>query len=360
MLIAAWTGSTNLGDELLFEALARKLTARGVAVTAVSTAPAATRADHGVDAVGHLAPAELWHAVGAAGGMILGGGSLVQDVTSPFNLPLHLSRTWLARARRVPFAGVGLGVGPLTSVGRTLAARSLRPAVAISVRDAESAALLEGIGLPRPVVAADLAFSLHPPAVEAEDRLVACLRPWAGSRRLLPVAMRRHAEETPGWFVAAAARALDAAAEATGLAVHLVAFQPDRDGPLHDAIAGRMSSTATTSTPDRRTVVEEVARSRVVLAMRYHGAVAAALAGRPVVTVDYAPKVPSLAAELGAGAASLRWSHEGLAGLAGASLTVLGHDATVREARDRLRAREAGNDRVIDELVHEISINSRR
>jgi polysaccharide pyruvyl transferase CsaB len=357
ILVAGWTGSTNVGDELIFEALAAKLVARGADITAVSTSPGATRDEHDVDAVGHLSPAALWRAVGEADGVILGGGSLVQDVTSPFNVPLHLSRTWMALARGVPFAGVGLGAGPLASrLGKALAARSLRSAVAIAVRDPESAALLEALGLPRPVVAADLAFSLPEPEVEPEDRLVACLRPWAGAPRVLPVAVRRHDEETPEWFVAAAATALDDAAKRTGLAVHLVAFQADRDGPLHERIADRMTAPVTTAAPGRRAILGEVARSRAVVAMRYHGAVAAALAGRPVVTVDYAPKVPSLAAELGVGAASVGWSHEGLARLAPAILAVLPHDATVRAGRARLRDREGGNDLVIDRLMEKMAV----
>ena len=39
MVVAAWVGSANLGDELVHAALREKLRSRGVRTTAVSSAP---------------------------------------------------------------------------------------------------------------------------------------------------------------------------------------------------------------------------------------------------------------------------------------------------------------------------------
>src|SRR3546814_4007422 len=47
--VAAWIGSANLGDELVFKALAAQLAARDVQIAALSVAPDATSAAHGVD-----------------------------------------------------------------------------------------------------------------------------------------------------------------------------------------------------------------------------------------------------------------------------------------------------------------------
>ncbi|HUF31684.1 MAG TPA: polysaccharide pyruvyl transferase family protein [Acidimicrobiales bacterium] len=363
-LVAAWVGSTNLGDELVYAALAAKLAARGVAVTAVSTDPAATVATHGGAAVGQWDLRGLARATGAATGVILGGGGLLQDQTSAFNLPLHLSRTWLARARRTPVAGVGLGAGGLvTRLGRALVRRSMGAAVAVSCRDDASADLLASLGLPRPLVAADLALSLPRPAVEVQDRLVACLRPWTATRSRLPVALRSGGSGggsggggsggglAPAWFLDAMATGLDEAAEQTGLAVHLVALQADRDDAVHRAVADRMRTPVTTATPTVATVVDEIATARVVVAMRYHAGIAAALAGRPSVLVGYSAKVPALAADLGEGAVGLDWDARALEGLAAAVGSILGQDAAMVEACEALRVRERGNDQVLDRLL---------
>lgn len=348
VLIAAWAGSTNLGDELIQSALVAKLAQRGCALAAISVAPQVTREHHRIGAIADRDVAGLWAAAGQADALVFGGGGIIQDSTSLLNLPYHLARPALARLRSTPWAGVGLGVGPLeTGSGRRLT-RMLRSAVAVSVRDRDSARVLAEAGVPGAVVAADLAFSLPAPQVAPADAIVACLRPWSGGGRL-PVSTR--GDRTQHGFVAAAARALDEAADRTGLPVRLVAFQPDRDGPLHRRIAQAMRTEVDRVEPGLDAVLREVARSRVVVGMRYHATIAAVLAGRPCVAIGYAPKVDALAGELGPGGRLLDHSAEDLARLPDAVEAIVGHDDAVVEARERLRERERGNDEVIDALL---------
>lgn len=350
VLVAAWVGSTNLGDELVFAGLRAKLADRGAHVAAVSLDPAATAATHGVQAVDHRDVAGLVTAAGEADAVVFGGGGLLQDETSPLNLPYHLSRLWVARARRTPAAALGVGAGRLdTRLGRMLVRRSLRGLRAVTVRDAASAGVLSAAGVTGVRVAADLAVSVPSPAVHGRDRLVVCLRPWTGARGRLPAAARGDA--TPDEVVSAAADALDEAAGATGLAVHFVALQADRDDGLHRRVADRMRHPATTATPDLDGLLDEIAASRAVVAMRYHGGIAALLAARPCVLIGYAPKVDALAGELDEGARLLPWSAEAIAVLPKALEAVAGHEQAVATARDRLRERDQVNDAVLDDLL---------
>jgi polysaccharide pyruvyl transferase CsaB len=351
VLVAGWVGSTNLGDELVLAGLLTHLRALGVQPVVLSVDPEATARDHGVEAVRSGGPAALLSAAGSADALVLGGGGLLQDETSPFNLPYHLGRTWAAAVRRLPRAGVGLGAGRLdTALGRALVRTSLRR-TPLSVRDAPSADLLASLGLPRPTVAADLALALPDVDVPARDRLVVCLRPWSGGRGRLPVSVRarRTAPLADDPAVAATAAELGRVARTTGLDVHLVALQADRDGPLHDAVADRMSVPVTTARPALADLPAEIGSSRVVLAMRYHGALCAVLAGRPAVLVGYSPKVDALAGELGEAGRLLPWRAGGLSGAAEAVDAVAGHGTAA--ARDRLRARETGNRAVLAALV---------
>jgi polysaccharide pyruvyl transferase CsaB len=346
VLVAGWVGSTNLGDELVLAGLVRLLHDRGCGVTAVSVDPPATERGRGIAAVG---PRQVLAAAGRADAVVFGGGGLLQDETSALNLPYHLSRVWAARGRRTPVVGLGLGAGRLTTrLGRALVRTSLA-GVPLTVRDGPSADLLAALGLPRPPVAADLALSLPPTQVEPRDRLVVCLRPWTGSGGLLP-ASRRAEAVAPEPVLQATARALDEAASATGLAPHLVALQADRDGPLHDAVAERMTSTVTTSRPDLAALPADVGSGRAVAAMRYHGGICAVLAGRPAVLIGYSPKVDALAGELGAGGHLLPWDAGGPRGLAAAVTRVLGHDQAVAAARDALRARAERHGGLLDRL----------
>lgn len=350
VLVAGWVGSSNLGDELVLAGLLRHLRALGADPVALSVDPAGTTRDHGVEAVRAGGPLALLAAAGSADALVLGGGGLLQDETSPFNLPFHLARAWAAALRRLPRAGVGLGAGRLdTAAGRTLVRASLR-GMPVSVRDAPSADLLASLGLPRPVLAADLALGLPDVAVPAQDRLVVCLRPWTGGGGLLPASVRaRRAPGPPDQAVEATARELDRVAAATGLAPHLVALQADRDGPLHDAVAARMTVAVTTARPTLAELPAEVGSGRVVLAMRYHGAICAVLAGRPAVLVGYSPKVDAFARELGPAGRLLPWRPDGLGDAAEAVVAVAAHSS--EPARNRLRAREAGNRRVLSDLL---------
>ena len=353
VVVAGWVGSTNLGDELALAGLRRLLQGRGAQVAAVSADPAATRRVHGVGAVRHDRPDHLSAAIGRADAMVFGGGGIVQDVTSPLNLPYHLARVQLARAYRTPYAAVGLGIGGLdTRAGCWQVRHGLRGAVGITVRDTASRELLAEVGVPGARVASDLAFALDPPATRSAgdgDRLVACLRPWSERRSRLPVAARGDA--TPQPHVDALARALDEASHATGLTVRFVALQADRDGPFHRRVAARMRQPVEFALPELDGVLEEFTQARAVVSMRYHGGVAAALAGLPVVMISYALKVDALAAELGDGARRLGWEPAELERIPAALAAVVDRREVVLAARDALRERQQVNAGLLDELL---------
>ncbi len=363
MVVSGWVGSDNLGDELVHAGLAVSLRRLGIAPVAVSQRPSPTVAAHGHDAV-RPSPVAVVSAARRAAGPALGGGGLIQDETSAFNLPYHLARPLLARAVGRPFAAVALGAGPLHGRGgRALVRAVLGGAVATSVRDAASADLLAGLGLPRPVVAPDAALALPPPEVEVEDRVVVSLRPWSGRRGRLPVRVRRRiaragaAPATPEWFLAGAAAAVDEVASTTGLAVRFVAFEGAGDHAVHEAVARRLASSvpvsfAVPSGPGAvAKALEEVARARVMIAQRYHARIAAVLGARPAVLVGYSPKVDALAAELGPAGIGVPWSPPGLAAVPSSVASVLCHGDAMAETRARLREREHGNAEVLQQLL---------
>lgn len=349
VLVSGWSGSTNLGDELVLAGLLRLLA--GQQVTVVSVDPAATHRRFGVPALAPREAGRLVAAVRRAHLLVLGGGGLLQDETSPYNLPYHLARPALALAVGTPVVGVGLGAGPLTRPGSRRAVGLLRRATAVSVRDPASRRLLADCGVPSRL-GADLALALDPVARPPEEVITVSLRPWTrqggggsprpGPRGLLPVGARRRHPLDVG-LVTALAAGLDALAERTGLGVRFVALQAERDDPVHARVAERMRTPTERRRPAVHDVVGEVAAGRLVVAMRYHAGIAAALGGRPAVLLGYSPKVDALAGELGAGAAGLPLAAPALADLPAAGLGVLGRGDDVGLARERLRSRLAAD-----------------
>jgi polysaccharide pyruvyl transferase CsaB len=349
--VAAWIGSANAGDELIFVALQRKLLARGAHVTAITTGPTTAGACDDVVRVGHLSPAAL-RAVGTGDALLFGGGGLLQDHTSAFNLPYHLSRMALAAALRTPRAVIGVGAGPLhTAAARAQVRRALRSAVAISVRDRRSFEVLRTAGVSGIRLAADLALSLPTPKAAADDVICACLRPWRAARGRLPVSTRRRSEITADHMVDRLARGLDDASGRLGMPVRMVALQPGWDDHLHRRVADRMHAPVTLTAPGSGQVLELIAASRVVVAMRYHAAIGAVLAGRPAALIGYDPKLSSLADAMGPSGRLLPWTRAGLDDLGAATAGVAQRTAGLPAVLADLRTRERVNDTVLDDLL---------
>lgn len=352
--VAGWIGSDNLGDELILRSLIRSLRARGAEPAAVSIDPAGTRRLHGVEAVRHRTPLDnpgLRRAVRRMDGLIAAGG-LIQTETSVWNIPFHAAR-WRA-ARRIPAAAVGLGAGRVDgALPAWTARRALHRMQSIVVRDQASADRLADWGLRGVRVGSDPVIGEETAPVEPCDAVCVILRPAnRGGVRTASAAAR--AGPPTALQADRLAAALDAAAGAAGLPIRMVAFQKSRDLPVLRAAADRLRSEATISAPGLDGVLEEVGRSRLVITMRYHGAVAALLHGRPAVLLDYSPKMASLAAE-GGGWAPLSPPFPSEPGrlAAAAERALAGGGRRAAEARGLLRGRLAENDRALDRITEQ-------
>lgn len=340
VFVNAWVGVDNRGDELLFERLRAHLTAAGADdITVTSFEPAATRALHGVEAVHPRNLVAVVRAIRRADLFVLGPGGLLQDSSSPWNLPYQLHRAVLARLFRVPVLGMGLGADPM---GRrrsgTLLRLALGRATVVAVRDDASRDVLAAHRIDA-VTTADLAFGAPTPDRSPGAAVAVSLRPHR-TGGLLPVTWRRHRLDDSQ--IDAAARALDQLSEDLDAPIRFVAFEPRTDQPLHEAVAARMTRTASCVVPAHGGLVDEMADARLVVATRYHAAITALVAARPVVLIGYAPKVRSLAAATGA--PLIADTNEALAGLSDAASQAL---SAGTDALSMLRTAEARNGEII-------------
>jgi len=231
-------------------------------------------------------------------GVLLGGGGLIQDETGPFNVPFHLSRLAVGRLAGKPWAAVGLGVGSLHRRSSQLIVQAaMRSAVALSVRDRASQRRFARLTGDTAQLGTDPVMQIPGPATPPTPTLVVCLRPpnVAGQRRAAtsPPPDRAVIET---W-----AQAIDSIAADHQLDVAFVSWDRDRDEPVHHAVANAMTTPARHYTPNRAEVLGEIANASMVVTMRYHGLVAAALAQRPTVAINYSPKIGDLAEDFAGG-----------------------------------------------------------
>ena len=352
VVVAAWLGAGNLGDELLFLALRRELARVEIEPVALSLDHAATSALHGVAAVDHLAAVG---AIGRTSGLVFGGGGLVQDETSLLSPLYQLSRPGLARLRRRPTIGVGLGAGPLRSrVGRAAAVGGLGGALRVVARDGPSADVMLRAGL-RPQRGADLVFLLEPPRVETRDEIIVSTRPKFARGGLVPGRMRtRQPDEDP--FARSMALQLGSLARVSGSTIAFLSMEPARDDPLHEAIAARLDVEHRWVRPRPSEVLATVAGARLVIASRFHAGVAAVLGRRPTVMLGYAPKVQALAQDVGRGVRLVDHATSALAGLGEAGRDLLERDERPgSDAVARLAQRARMNRSAVEALAEAIS-----
>ena len=351
--IAGWFGSDNLGDELILASLVKALRARGAEPVAITIDAARTGRDHGIETVTHRNPSQspaLRRVLRDVDGMAIAGG-VIQSETSPWNIPFHTSRLRAAAAESCPAAAIGMGVGHVPDLlGLSLSRRSLRHLSHLVVRDEDSAERLRRWGLPRVVVGADPVLALEPPNVDPCDTMCVILRP-SNRGGLRTAAGKATRAEPRGATLDCIARSIEAAAAATGLAPRLLAFQASREGAIHEELADRLTIPAEVVTPNVGSVLAEVGRSRLVVTMRYHGAVAALLHARPAIMLNYSPKMASLAGEAGGWAPLLRLEQLVSGQLEAAVLAALDAPGRATDARSVLRGRLAANDAALDELT---------
>ncbi|MDR7482857.1 MAG: polysaccharide pyruvyl transferase CsaB [Armatimonadota bacterium] len=336
ILIAGYYGLGNLGDEAVLAGLLaalRRLVPEG-RVVVLSADPAATLSAHRVEAVAR-SPQGVWHALAGAGLLIMGGGSLVQDVTSARSAVYYLGVMLAAGVRGVPVAAVGQGIGPLRRRWiRGLARVAFTRAAVVDVRDRDSAATLAALGVRRPVrVGADLAFLLDPapaPVVQAtlaryrldraRARIGVAFRAWAG---LPPVA-------TTGAVLRRFARAVDAD-------IAVLVFDRARDRALgYELAAAADGRVVEVDTPAE--LLAFVGTMDLVVGVRLHALIFAVAQGVPAVGLAYDPKITAFAAEQGLPVVPVDASPEALARTLDAIWAVRGDlRARLRPAAARLR-----------------------
>ncbi len=304
ILIAGYYGFHNAGDEAMLGGLRRAIRELrpDVTFTAISGTASQTRRLHGIGAVSRSDIRGIWEAIGRADLVMFGGGSLLQDVTSSRSLIYYLGLATMARLRRKPVMFCAQGIGPVTRpLGRALVPLIVNRAALITARDPEAAETFRRLGVTRPpvTVTADAALVLGPANPAAGEALLrgagvdvsrpvigVSVRPWKPGREPLEPRL---------------AEALDRLAGETGAQVVFIPMQQVKDVEASRAVVACMRAPAVVlngpyTYEDLRAVI---ARCDLLIGMRYHSLVFAAMSGVPLVGISYDPKNDAFLRQIG-------------------------------------------------------------
>jgi polysaccharide pyruvyl transferase CsaB len=304
-------GGLNRGDEAILTSMVASLGDRvpDVRLTVFSRDADHTRAHHRVHDVvaareltrdevsAHVAPLDL---------LLLGGGGLLYDGEAR----LYLREVGLAQERGIRTMAYAVGAGPLSDVeDRRLICSALRRMGAVTVRDVGAKRILEQAGVTCPVeVTADPALLLEAEPFPVQRLAAEGVEP---ARALVGMSIRE-----PG----GAAPELDAAGYHDALA-HAADYIVDRfdadvlfipmeqcDIRLSHAVIARMVCADHAHVLSRRYRPGEMLglmqHLDMVVGMRLHVLILAAVAGTPLMPLPYAAKVAEFARLIGMPAAA--------------------------------------------------------
>jgi polysaccharide pyruvyl transferase CsaB len=312
-LLVGYYGEHNLGDDALLQVLLAQLPAScRPMVTARDQAEVQQR--FGVATVDRRRLGRVLAALGPCDALVFGGGSLLQDTTSFSSLLYYAALIGAARLRGLPVLLWAQGLGPLRRRrSRLLVAGLLRLVSGCSWRDAGSAALARELGWqPDPLQLVSAAGAIDPGAdagVGSDPVWSLEAQAWSGTGGPVvlcfrPTTQLRGAAWRP-WLEALEQLAPER--ELLWLPFHRhqdrgLLAQLRSEGLLGDALAARSRELAPGSPED---VLAVCGGSGLVLAMRLHGLILAAVSGAPVAALSYDPKVAAAARALGCPLAEL-------------------------------------------------------
>ena len=291
ILICGYYGEHNLGDDALLSVLLNQLQGRWIPVITARDRRAVQSMAPGVETVDRRSLISVLKEVRHVDAVILGGGSLLQDSTSTRSLIYYVLLIWRAKMLQKPVFLWAQGLGPLKRwTSRLLVERTLKTVTSASWRDPGSLQLAENWSLDIPMaIGPDPVWSHPAPDWKPGHSLILCLRP-------TPLLSNK------GWEQLV--NALSQFGEMHDFNVVWLAFHGQQDADLFTHLCEE--SLVPKELERRSTVVcansiAQVQRlfseSRMVIAMRLHALILAAVGGVPTSALSYDPKV-SAAAEL--------------------------------------------------------------
>ena len=299
ILISGYYGFNNIGDESILRTVIDNLREKlpDVDITVLSQNPGLTAEKYGVKAMRRMNISDIFCSVRGCDLLLSGGGSLLQDATSRKSILYYLAILALAQLLGKRTFIYSQGIGPITGrVNCRLTALVLRRTDGIVVRDEESRCRLQAIGVPEGLihVTADPVIRVKKPdpaqGLALLEREGCPRRPgrltvgWAVKARKPDKHLLQEVEKCILWL-----------REAYGADSVLIPFYHKEDVGVCAGVAERLGGQA--GCLREKYLSEEtlsiIGCMDVLVGVRLHSLIYAAVMGVPMVGISYDPKVES-------------------------------------------------------------------
>ncbi len=297
IVISGYYGFANAGDEAMLTSIVRAL--RGVQpeidLTVISGNPAETAARHQVKSIYRFNFLKIYNSIKKSDMLLSGGGSLLQDVTSLRSLFYYLFIISMGKIAGKKVMLYSHGIGPIrNALARRLTRIVCGKADLITVRDSDSKDELLKMGFSGKniIVTADSVLAL-PVADKEKGRKILKEAGVDMSKPVLGISVRPWANDINCFKVIAAA--LKQFKEKHEAQIVLLPLQYPSDLKSCSALAGLLKPERDIFFLDKPFNTEEflslIGSFKLLLGMRLHALVFAAVMKVPLLAISYDPKV---------------------------------------------------------------------
>lgn len=297
-VILGYYGYGNSGDDALLGAIIKdmKEIEPGFNPVVLSHDTKSTQDLYGVECADRFSITQVTKALKSSKVLILGGGSLIQDVTSTKSLLYYLWCIKTAKKYGLKVMLYANGIGPIVKEeNKNRASKVLNCVDVITLRDEESSNVLKELGVSKPeiVVTADPAFSFETDVKDISkefsvegDYFCISVRNWSESDEKVILGMASMA---------------DYISEKYSLIPVFVPMQFDKDLNPGRIIASKMKNTAIVihKKLNLKQIFSLIKYSKAVIAVRLHMLIFSATLGIPSIGIDYDPKIKGFQKHIG-------------------------------------------------------------
>lgn len=305
IVISGYYGFNNIGDESILTSIVDNLKERiaDIEITVLSVNPQSTAERHKVRAIDRKNIVQIYRAIKKCDVLISGGGSLLQDVTSRRSISYYLVIMLMAILLGKKVMVYSQGIGPINRhINRHFVQWVLNKVDCITVRDEKSHKLLQDIGVNRPpmYVTADPVMSLKKGDIEIGKRRLIREGMQNGDRKpLIGFAIR-------GWqrnerLKENIAKTADKLIENFGVEVVFIPFHFGEDIQMMEDIEDAMEHEGifVKNKYDIYEMLGIVGNLDLLIGVRLHSLIFAAIMNIPMIGISYDPKIDSFMESLG-------------------------------------------------------------